>query len=33
MRHGWTATVCCKVRRMFAHSTRNWWWTAPPAAR
>ncbi|MER7715782.1 trp operon leader peptide [Streptomyces flaveolus] len=17
---------------MFAHSTRNWWWTAPPAA-
>ncbi|MET8979754.1 MULTISPECIES: trp operon leader peptide [Streptomyces] len=18
---------------MFAHSTRNWWWTAPPAAR
>ncbi|PWG10839.1 trp operon leader peptide [Streptomyces sp. V2] len=25
--------VCCKVRRMFAHSTRNWWWTAPPAAR
>ncbi|MGW0330585.1 trp operon leader peptide [Streptomyces sp. NPDC003011] len=20
------------VRRMFAHSTRNWWWTAHPAA-
>ncbi|MFM9444102.1 MULTISPECIES: trp operon leader peptide [Streptomyces] len=18
---------------MFAHSTRTWWWTAPPAAR
>ncbi|MBT2412128.1 trp operon leader peptide [Streptomyces griseoviridis] len=18
---------------MFAHSTQNWWWTAPPAAR
>ncbi|MFC9460632.1 trp operon leader peptide [Streptomyces sp. NPDC056637] len=17
---------------MFAHTTRNWWWTAPPAA-
>ncbi|MGW1505376.1 trp operon leader peptide [Streptomyces mirabilis] len=29
---------CCppltsgKVRRMFAHSTQNWWWTAHPAA-
>ncbi|MEU1267408.1 trp operon leader peptide [Streptomyces sp. NPDC005799] len=22
----------CKVRRMFAHSTQNWWWTAHPAA-
>ncbi|MFD3841353.1 MULTISPECIES: trp operon leader peptide [Streptomyces] len=21
-----------KVRRMFAHSTQNWWWTAHPAA-
>ncbi|AVV43110.1 hypothetical protein C6376_18480 [Streptomyces sp. P3] len=21
-----------RVRRMFAHSTRNWWWTAHPAA-
>ncbi|MET7596030.1 trp operon leader peptide [Streptomyces sp. NPDC004082] len=29
---------CCRsrpsgrVRRMFAHSTQNWWWTAHPAA-
>ncbi|MEU5342220.1 MULTISPECIES: trp operon leader peptide [unclassified Streptomyces] len=21
-----------RVRRMFAHSTQNWWWTAHPAA-
>jgi hypothetical protein len=21
-----------KVRRMFAHSIQNWWWTAHPAA-
>ncbi|MEZ3178474.1 trp operon leader peptide [Streptomyces pimonensis] len=21
-----------RVRRMFAHSTRNWWWPASPAA-
>ncbi|MFF2505339.1 trp operon leader peptide [Streptomyces sp. NPDC058067] len=21
-----------RVRHMFAHTTRNWWWTAPPAA-
>ncbi|MFD4409907.1 trp operon leader peptide [Streptomyces sp. NPDC058251] len=21
-----------KVRRMFAHSNQNWWWTAHPAA-
>ncbi|WP_078652660.1 trp operon leader peptide [Streptomyces sp. NRRL F-525] len=21
-----------RVRSMFAHSTRNWWWTAHPAA-
>ncbi|MFD4835151.1 trp operon leader peptide [Streptomyces uncialis] len=21
-----------RVRRMFAHSTRTWWWTAHPAA-
>ncbi|MYQ79947.1 trp operon leader peptide [Streptomyces sp. SID4923] len=21
-----------RVRGMFAHSTRNWWWTAHPAA-
>ncbi|MBD9725743.1 trp operon leader peptide [Streptomyces sp. ID-01-6.2a] len=21
-----------RLRRMFAHSTRNWWWTAHPAA-
>ncbi|OSC70639.1 hypothetical protein CJI59_01450 [Streptomyces sp. Alain-F2R5] len=20
------------LRRMFAHSTQNWWWTAHPAA-
>ncbi|MCG8971234.1 trp operon leader peptide [Streptomyces sp. CL12-4] len=20
------------LRRMFAHSTQNWWWTAPSAA-
>ncbi|MFF4352295.1 trp operon leader peptide [Streptomyces sp. NPDC001530] len=29
---------CCRapgsgrVRRMFAHSIQNWWWTAHPAA-
>ncbi|MEU8966728.1 trp operon leader peptide [Streptomyces sp. NPDC048491] len=22
-----------RVRRMFAHSIQNWWWTAHPAAR
>ncbi|MGJ5850499.1 MULTISPECIES: trp operon leader peptide [Streptomyces] len=21
-----------RVRRMFAHSIQNWWWTAHPAA-
>ncbi|MFC9675409.1 trp operon leader peptide [Streptomyces sp. NPDC058430] len=21
-----------RVPLMFAHTTRNWWWTAPPAA-
>ncbi|QYX80716.1 trp operon leader peptide [Streptomyces akebiae] len=21
-----------RVRRMFAHPTQNWWWTAHPAA-
>ncbi|MGC9438503.1 trp operon leader peptide [Streptomyces sp. WG5] len=26
-RHSW-----CTVRAMFAHSTQNWWWTAPSAA-
>ncbi|KAF3464973.1 trp operon leader peptide [Streptomyces sp. Tu 3180] len=23
---------CDRVRRMFAHPTQNWWWTASPAA-
>ncbi|KAB7842825.1 trp operon leader peptide [Streptomyces mobaraensis NBRC 13819 = DSM 40847] len=23
---------CGKVRRMYAHSNQNWWWTAHPAA-
>ncbi|MFF8531243.1 trp operon leader peptide [Streptomyces sp. NPDC015532] len=33
-----TLSRCCrpspsgKVRRMFAHSNQNWWWTAHPAA-
>ncbi|WP_107090966.1 trp operon leader peptide [Streptomyces sp. NRRL WC-3618] len=22
----------CRVRRMFAHSTQNWWWPAHSAA-
>ncbi|MER6692861.1 trp operon leader peptide [Streptomyces minutiscleroticus] len=22
-----------RVTGMYAHSNRNWWWTAPPAAR
>ncbi|MEU5823448.1 trp operon leader peptide [Streptomyces sp. NPDC047803] len=26
-RPGWV-----RVRSMFAHSTRDWWWTAHPAA-
>ncbi|WP_372450351.1 trp operon leader peptide [Streptomyces griseochromogenes] len=24
--------TCGRVRRMFALSTQNWWWTAHPAA-
>ncbi|MBQ0952162.1 MULTISPECIES: trp operon leader peptide [Streptomyces] len=26
------ARACARVGGMFAHSTRNWWWTAHPAA-
>ncbi|MCQ9134810.1 trp operon leader peptide [Streptomyces sp. IBSBF 2807] len=31
--HLWTRGAWGRVRRMFALSTRNWWWTASPAAR
>ncbi|MBV1938101.1 trp operon leader peptide [Streptomyces sp. BV286] len=27
-----THTIWGRVRRMFAHSIQNWWWTAHPAA-
>ncbi|WP_375803522.1 trp operon leader peptide [Streptomyces sp. A012304] len=30
--HLWTWGLWGNVRRMFAHSTQNWWWTAHPAA-
>ncbi|TXS45267.1 trp operon leader peptide [Streptomyces sp. uw30] len=35
LRHGVHDSDTCtwgRVRRMFAHSTQNWWWTAHPAA-
>ncbi|MFG2534987.1 trp operon leader peptide [Streptomyces sp. NPDC048511] len=25
--------MSARVRRMFAQTTQNWWWTAHPAAR
>ncbi|MCQ9182056.1 trp operon leader peptide [Streptomyces sp. IBSBF 2953] len=31
--HLWAPGAWGRVRRMFALSTQNWWWTAPPAAR